>query len=311
MTALRHSHRVLAASALLVWSWVCAACGAAAPSDYRPPFATIHGTLQITTVPVDPQEIRVALVWQADLGIERVGRLRVQDVPVSRNWPAQFEIDVVDLPPSDAVRTDQSGHEHATASIVAYRDRNRNEELDFTPVDADGFVDELIAVHGDEALIYLADPRPSLVLYNPERGWADLSTPITLYGVEDPETNCHLLEWLPRSMFTSVRSVPGTMAPWPIDPPLECPEALPPTATTEISCTLYPNETRYVAAWSTQPSEFVQATCGAVMRACTRTLRADELQPRGWPCPCDPEQPAAQYVCLGPGELASRSDAND
>jgi hypothetical protein len=286
-------------------SSVAALLSACASSADRPPddpasdqpvpagdVAKLRGVLQLAATPPDPEEIRVSLVWRVDRELAKLRRVVAQDVAVSETWPVQFTVDLV-APPDEALLTSVSGARYALANVVAYRDRNHNERLDFTAIEADDFVDELVAIDGVLALAYHEDDPEKFVLHNGRRGVTEpVSAPITLYPVEGTRTSCHLLEWMPRFALDEFTATPKPTDPWQFDEPLACPEASPPPEARGLACYGADHAT-YVASWTREPSAFFQDTCGPVVRMCTGSRDPSQPPPEGWPCPCDP----AKHLC--------------
>ncbi len=288
--------------AALAGAVLLGACGQGAmPEEYRPPVATIHGRLQITEAPADPEEIRVAVVWRADLGLQQVRHLVAQDVAVTTSWPAEFTLDLVDPPPPEAIRPQVGGARMGGANIVAYRDGNHNGRLDFTPIDSDSFVDELIATNSTVALIYSEQPgQPTLSLSTSEGSNLDLATTsIVLNAIPSARSSCHLLEWLPRFAFDEFTPAPKPSDPWPFDEPLNCPNDVPPIEARKVACVPPSPDAMYMSSWTAEPSTFVKNACGAVMRMCARRRDTSLPPPPGWPCPCDPNR----FECVDTGHL--------
>jgi hypothetical protein len=302
---LRNPAPLIAAAALL------AGCGESMPSDQRPVLATIRGTLQVEPSTSDA-EIRVALLWLIydDSSVDQNSKHFVaQDVPVtSVTLPATFELAITDLPPENALY-----HGTAGGSVIAYRDLNHNGQLDFTPPDADHFIDEAVA-WDDELWIRYVDPELNPG-YTPgfSTSKGSIDTPVTLSEVP-MVASCHLLEWDLKQ--------PENAGPGPWGPILSvgmdyCPESpysippggagvelgdgdgSPPPETSEVYCeesfgSSDPVAQVYTAYWVPEhTSDFVLATCGPLERSCHEGRDLSVMPPAAWPCPCDP----SRYTC--------------
>lgn len=121
---------------------VLSACvdGKAGP-DYDPPLATINGVIRASTVQTLP-EVQVALVWHVFK--EQALLLTAQELTVRAEFPAQFHLDLQDVPPLEAMRplilfslstfTPVAGVTFADGILVVYEDTNGNGRLDVIPL---------------------------------------------------------------------------------------------------------------------------------------------------------------------------------
>jgi hypothetical protein len=293
-----------------------AACDDEAPAP-RPVLATLSGTISATEPPPADAEIRVALLWATNSKSwedKSIKHFVAQDVAVTAvSWPATFQLAITELPPENAL-----DHGAAGGQVIAYRDLNHNGKLDFTPPDADHFVDEVFAYDSDLAVWYQdPDMNPGLTPgFSTSEGSID--TPITL--TERPlAASCHLLEW----ELSDPANGPAGVGPWGPNTGVGhmnyCPESptqltadgvgveltdgdgSPPPETTELACQVFsgpPDQPAgfYEARWSPEnTSAFVLATCGTPVRSCNSLRASNDTPPPAWPCPCDP----ARYTCTG------------
>ena len=297
----------------LAAAFLLAACGSSMPDDHKPILATISGTIaatpSITETPPSEGEIRVALLWATNSDSwqdKHIKHFVAQDVAITAvSLPAQFELAITDLPPENAL-----DHGAGGGQVIAYRDLNHNGKLDFTPPDADHFVDEVVA-YDSELVVWYFDPEthPGFIPgFSTSKGPID--TPVTL--TERPfAASCHLLEWELNDPIDG----PAGVGPWGPSSGVGhmnyCPESpvylppgaagvelgdgdgSPPPETSELFCDPPPQGQGYEAYWVPEvTSAFVLETCGPVERTC-HALRASDVVPSGWPCPCDPQK----YTC--------------
>jgi hypothetical protein len=131
----------------LIFAICAVGCGnGLAGNHYRPPYATIHGTITASDVTVPTPDVRVALGWlavQPGQGAFQV----TQSVSVKAQFPTKFDLDVTDLPPPQAVSgffTDEWRYQAiaggldptmrwAQAVVLVYEDDNGNGQLDLAP----------------------------------------------------------------------------------------------------------------------------------------------------------------------------------
>jgi hypothetical protein len=188
----RH-HRSLVLLSGLSLTLAASACGSLdANSGVSPPLATIGGAIvEAPGAPSASGNIRVAVVWRAlDSGQVSVS----QDLPVQPKFPSSFQIQLDIPPPASALISGQDlealffptptagtcgipvdggeGCSDAAAPavdaglpsladwsigvgiVVAYEDVNDNGQLDLVANDASSYVDEIVGVNNDLAILY-------------------------------------------------------------------------------------------------------------------------------------------------------------
>ncbi|MBI5545190.1 MAG: hypothetical protein HY901_14975, partial [Deltaproteobacteria bacterium] len=151
-----------------------AACGDGAPAEnYKPPLATLRGEISLNGAAQPTGQVHVALAWYAESTDEAgVHPIKVtQDLPITPTFPARFQLEITELPPAEAMRSDgeAEGNRYAKASVLVYEDVNGNGRLDFTPgSSSSGVVDRLLGFPGEDhgedsstyALAYWEGPAP-------------------------------------------------------------------------------------------------------------------------------------------------------
>jgi hypothetical protein len=153
------------------------ACGTGVADEEYPvdPLSVISG--QITAAGLENEinsEIRVALFWVGNLF--EIGPeddlfqfiFSAQEVGVSSEFPASFQLKIYDLPPEQAMNRfdDEEGMGIAMAtafgSIVVYADDNGNGKLDFpTSIDAP-LIDRILSTDDNLSVFYVED-LPELI----------------------------------------------------------------------------------------------------------------------------------------------------
>jgi hypothetical protein len=285
-----------------------AGCGDSMPVGFKPPLATLTGTIAVTLPPPAGAEVRVALLWATNTDSwadKSIKHFVAQDVAVTGvTWPAQFQLAITDLPPDNAIEFGAAG-----GQVIAYRDLNHNGQLDFTPPDAEHFVDEVVA-YDTGLVIWYFDPSTGFTPgFSTSQGSID--TPITL--TEQPlASSCHLLEWElsssdgpagpgpwgPNAGVTHMNYCPGSPVQLTADgtgTELTDHDGHLPAETTELYC--QSDDGFYEARWTPETtSAFVLETCGAVIRTCNGLRDGSATPPPAWPCPCDP----SLYTCGAP-----------
>jgi hypothetical protein len=277
-------------------------------TDYRPVLATMHGSIVGAKAPEHPEELRVALVWAA-YHDDALAPLYQQPVTVTSTWPADFQLDITELPPEAAMWAPHRGEDGgfpthdaegrtlrwAEAWVVAYRDVDHDGRLDLTPPTADAFVDELVAYNSHVVVSYAdavgAGPG-TFTLEISDDAYADtevkpIDTPISLTVTTDPADSCYLLDG-------NVTLQPKGVKPWWAHTVFECPDALsaPPEATS-LSCHSAPDPATstgvdyFGASWALPTSAFIAETCGYISKTCFGYHDPLDPTPDSWPCPCD------------------------
>jgi len=286
----------------LRWVVVLAACGGAQEQSIVDTgvadIATPQGRRLRVKVdgatPLDTNGLRATLAWWGD-GLDATRRpLVFQDLRVismTNTWPIELELAVEESPPSGAIHYALG---YRQAKLVVYRDDNANSVLDFTPVLADAFVDQIVAFHPDVYVWYYDNGDFRLALPGAV-DQVELSTPFTVFERSMQVESCAALDWTPhRTLFTARNpySDPSQRGPWDAEAvmPVACPNNEPPPDTRAVWC-----DTNYAfrASWSTPTSTFVSEKCGSVFRTC-QARRSDLSGPPTWPCPCDP----SKWACV-------------
>jgi hypothetical protein len=107
----------------------------------------------------------VAIVWSVVSSSGTSTELRVaRDVAVTPVFPAQFELDLTEPPPAEALNTimGNSSLKYAYGSIVAYEDVNKNGTLDLVDPNAPNPIDRVLASPPYDSIVYLQGNAPSL-----------------------------------------------------------------------------------------------------------------------------------------------------
>ena len=287
-------------SGWLATALVLSACGAgAAPTDYKPPLVTLHGTGPgLGTNGNNNPDLRIAIVWTSGVNADGFPHRVAQDVSWIRTGATSFDIAMTHRPPDEVL---QNGP--VTGRIIAYHDLNHNQQLDFASITDTAFTDQVVAFDPDLVVTYNEiDGDGSITL-------AEAGNPvstITLYGSTAPSLTCSLLDWIPRSEFEAGRHSfehDLNVGPWREEIiyylTATCPDNVPPPTTTNLSCDVPATVPHlFDASYTTQPSDFIANTCGPLMRVCQGSYAQNASPPPGWPCPCDP----TKYTC-GDGNL--------
>ncbi|HLL20775.1 MAG TPA: hypothetical protein VK427_01530 [Kofleriaceae bacterium] len=242
---------------------------------------------------VEPSSVRVALGWNAPVDTEHRPWVtqNVEIVRAGTSWPLELELAITEPPPAGAVN--YGGY--SQAKFVAYVDRDGNGQLDWTPVDAAAFTDEIVAYHPQLYLWFFDDGALKLMMPG-SSALVEPSTPVTLLDRSDLRSSCHLLEWTPRFAFESQRHIHDAsnrdQGPWVREDFPTCRFDVPPTGAT-VACQPGFDMFAYYTSWTTPTSTFIAETCGPVMRFC-RGEQTDPPDGGDWPCPCDP----TKYRCV-------------
>lgn len=292
-------------TALVLGCLVLAGCDGDGDDGVIDDGRTLRGTIALDTrarvlapaPAVDPADVRVALVWYGELTDSSRRPWVTQDVVVlqkSSSWPIEFRLAITEPPPAGAIHYELG---YSQAKFVAYVDKNGNGALDWTPPDADAFLDEIVAYHPHLYLWFFDDGGLKLMLPGSSE-LVDPATPITLLERSDLRSSCHLLEWTPRFSFEALRhSYPdpdeGDQGPYDHQGFPICTSNEPPPGARVACQGDGVDQYQYYTSWTTTTSAFVSATCGPVMSFC-EGRRADPTAPGPWPCPCDP----TRYACV-------------
>jgi hypothetical protein len=122
------------------------ACGGlSGQTDHPSTLATIVGEIRNPdNVPLDSSAFRVAIIWLRPPAASDGGQLVevAEDIAVTPVFPAQFHIDLTQLPPREAM----FGAGGAIGGIVAYEDLNNNGKLDLVDPNAPQAIDRVVGV---------------------------------------------------------------------------------------------------------------------------------------------------------------------
>jgi hypothetical protein len=145
----------LAATALL--SLTALACGSFSDDPGAPTtLATIRGQVNIPAAMAAPSDFRVALVWSG------VQYNIASELPVVGEFPAQFQIEIHDLPPEDAFHSAETEPNYpppgdlrvAYGAVLGYEDLNHNQRLDLVDENATEFIDRVVATNPDMLVVF-------------------------------------------------------------------------------------------------------------------------------------------------------------
>jgi hypothetical protein len=178
------------------------ACGNGAMGQgYGPPYATLHGRITSATAAITSPDVRVALVWERLSPLPGTSVLKVaQELGVRAQFPVDFQIDVAQLPPEDAMnqvppdKAAQAGIDpsmrFALGTILVYEDTNGNGTLDLVPLGSEP-TDHVLGVPEDVAVFYIEGPPPpssAFMGFSLQRGFNLLRQPVLTLptGCEQP-----------------------------------------------------------------------------------------------------------------------------
>lgn len=273
---------------------VVAGCGA---EDEPEPFA--HLKLRAGgDVEAYGDSVRVAVVWRGEeRPITDDRRIETGDVA---------ELALAQVPPEDVMV--EAGEAHgrlAYGSLIAYRDRDGDGGLDWTPAAAPAFRDEVIGWVLGLRLVYAETPTAAspyqpginrvLIKQSDQGPYSVIAEPdeeleLRLFDVES--SACFGLLPGPRTMTLELYQTildadaptPGNV--WPYDDArTPCPNNELPADWWRIGCGSAPDQ--YVATQIQWPaSEEIGALCGFVARYCTFELPAGATPPPEYPT-CD------------------------
>jgi hypothetical protein len=272
-----------------------------------------------SSLPVAGDAFRVAVVWDrsgqalADGGYA-ADRRTTQDIAVTPVFPAQFQLDLSELPPDlqpfgelfgttgDVDLRGVAGH------VVAYEDKNHDGTLDLVTGSAGAFVDRVLG-EANLPLLYLEGTMPSdaslvanakdAVGNLPSQGfnavesycvshktppagqscdsafeWVPLSTPVTIALSADPKLADVMCKELPSST-SAERSNDH--------PPGEVPPTFPPAGDPGVKCASDGRSYVDTTDKTDAPPGICQASV-ATHDVETYTLATGAAAPSGWPC---------------------------
>ncbi|HEY6036296.1 MAG TPA: hypothetical protein VIV58_18595, partial [Kofleriaceae bacterium] len=212
----------------------------------------------------------------------------------SLSWPMTIDAVLPQRPTYDPYYSSPSVGARR-GRLVAYIDGNHNDQLDFTPIDADAFTDRLVGyTAGNEIHYYTTVDTFSQNVYVPNAGPTDVPVdqPLELLARAELAQSCNLLlDWEPYTAYVSVFGPipldPNERGPWDFEASSDapCPSNAVPADTGEISCDAGPQQWHAMSVATT--SAFIASTCGMVTRVCEGSLTAAD------PCPCD----STKYFC--------------
>jgi hypothetical protein len=292
-----------------------AGCGAAPGADYMLPLASLGGVVE-SSADAPSGNLRLALLWQPGPGcVDASGcysndfNLATEDMPITPQFPARFQMTLTRLPPERAMHPlalPQALYgRYAVATLVAYADDNDNGRFDLIPEGSSSGADRLLGVAEDLLVVYIeAGSAP-----DPNR---------TIYSVNSPGFNLLNIATVP-----SPEQCVAAPCNYPTDDsglPIRAPQAIP--LNTEIAISL--NLSQFARQWqcessfdSWQPYFSAEPDCNAApppagsgiicltptwyavagvddteplcgqqhIKYCTTRRDPGQPVPAGWPCP--------------------------
>lgn len=282
--------------------------------------ATMNGTLSVAAGAEAPASVRVALVWRNAAEGDAQERFNVaEDLQVSPQFPARFELTIKNPPPRGAVQPfgDDVDADVAIGSVVAYEDKNQNGGLDLVPAKATSFVDGIVGANEDLLVVWfprepsaaaanhLRDPQgrqphAGYNLYRPrvasctvsgssaggapcdeghDRAWLPIDAPFELPIVTDPKFNQLMCQ------SEDPGPAPDEVYPTPASPsddpssPNVPQGPFPPAGAPGLTCS--PDGRRFTYAHCREPG-LCEAESGCGSRV--ESLPPDVAAPAGWPC---------------------------
>jgi hypothetical protein len=210
------------------------ACGGLGDVEDRPALAVIEGqlsTLASTTIDPAPANMRVAIVWTSNTGFRAAA-----DVAVAPVFPSKYRLEIAAPPPVEAMSVDDQrqpdpttdnpgtagsapdpvtpGLEQQTrptdaksgpssfaiGSIVAYEDRNGNNQLDL--VEGGTSIDRVLGTNKDLVVVWLEGELPPMAAFQgksmPVKGYNLLKVGVcNARRGQEPAEPCTPSEWLP------------------------------------------------------------------------------------------------------------------
>lgn len=307
-------HALILAPAFALAGVACGGNGLSGSTDRASTIATIHGRLENPAgLPLDGSAFRVAIVW-ALLGPDsRNGILRTsEDVPVTPQFPSQFELNLTRLPPPEAMdHTSFAGIAAAVGAIVAYEDTNYNGRLDLVDPYATSGIDRVLSVPADTTLMYIeGDPSmlpdaPDDVGARPILGfqlgvieplgqwactggpitfgvtppscpgilWKPITTPLTLSVSTSPTLSTYMCGAAPAGTFSDLEQTPGVLA--------DFNGHLPAKNDPQLRCQADGN----VFFYGTCAAEAGGSLCQLNFKCTLKVYTFDDSVAADWPCP--------------------------
>ncbi|MEP6861062.1 MAG: hypothetical protein ABJE66_10600 [Deltaproteobacteria bacterium] len=241
--------------------------------------------------------MNLAIEWFRDKSVWPARELEPQQLVITQHslsWPMTIDAIVPERPTYDPYWSSPSVG-YRPGRLIAYIDGNHDDELDFTPIDANDFTDRIIAYASGTTINYYT--TVDVFAQNvqvPNVGPTDMpiDQPLELLQRTDLAESCNLLaDWEPYTAYESVfGGIPldaNQRGPWDFEAASDspCPGNVAPAQTAEVSCDA--GASQWHAQEVAQTSTFIAQTCGKVMRVC----EGGDSTPS--PCPCD----ATRYYC--------------
>jgi hypothetical protein len=157
-----------------------AACGSLSDADMPGTLATVSGSISVGSsltktqlVAAENNAFRLAVVW--DVSGQALGdggyaddSLTTQDIAVTPKFPAQFQLDLSELPNNLQPFQELFGAPPGASlnlsgvggQVIAYEDLNHNGKLDMVTSSAPGFIDAIVG-EASAQLFYLEGTMPS------------------------------------------------------------------------------------------------------------------------------------------------------
>ncbi len=251
---------------MVLLSLVWLACDGVAGAGYRAdPYLTIQGSIFVGHGNPDDGELIIA--WRAD------DQILSQRGVVRFDFPSRFELDIVELPPPEALIDNGDGTRGAEGTLIFYRDNNGNGQLDLTSADADDFVDSLVGYATEGALRYREAVDGSEL---EDGGFTTEGTEIELSVYAVDELSCFLLE--PPPFFSPL---PPLVGPFPKPTP-PCPGNRAPEGA-YVACSAFDTSSYRADIMARPASAVLSRLCGQTVRSCTVQLDGQPSPPE-WPC---------------------------
>jgi hypothetical protein len=146
------------------------ACGKGAGADDQQPYATLRGAVSSSNVQTT-SEVRVALVWE-HVGPQKgaTALKSAQELGLHAQFPASFQMDVTQLPPTEALSqidpavATQTGLDPklriGAGTLVVYEDTNGNGKLDLVSLTSTSTIDRVLGVPQGLTVVYVEGTPP-------------------------------------------------------------------------------------------------------------------------------------------------------